>query len=82
MLNGRLALNNFLKVRRMSEMVSNSTVHFSPTILLHICLHSIELVSHFKIVKQLLFEYYAHNNTNLKIFDLPFNTGDMETLAD
>lgn len=60
-------------------MSISAKVYAPPTILVHLRLYSITHTSHFKIVEDLLSEYYPINNpTNnpLTVIDMPFNVGN------
>ena len=73
-LNNKPMLKKFLNVRGTFEASIGATVHSPPTLLLHLCLHSIRHTAHFTIVDDLLSEYYSNSNA-LKVLDLPFNLG-------
>ena len=72
---GQPILNSFLKVKGTFGTSISAKVYSPPTILIHLRLESVIFVAHFKIVEQLLSEYYSADNP-LTVRDLPFDLGN------
>lgn len=80
--NGVPILRNFLTVKGGFETSTSATVQAPPIILLHLRIHSIQHISHFNAMHQLLSEYYHDDTGNqLLVMDLAFNISDERAVA-
>lgn len=79
-INGKPALNTFLKVNGAFQQSISARVLTPPTILLHVYLESITHLAHFALTEDLVGEYYT-NEDKLEIYKLPFNIRDEQGVA-